>query len=174
MVLILLSKSITFLLHESSNMYRWYVWRWWVAKGADCQLLSYCLSGPNLPFPLFSVMLGLGYYKLLFLLYQLVSWLSSSERNTGWKLESMLGEKDLLLAKVLVIAVNIMLAKDLVAAADSSDLQKFFCSVFLALRGPVSHISLRGTSISRVAPPFRTPSLSPSGSKLQAPEAPTG
>lgn len=84
------------------------------------------------------------------------------------------GKKDLLLAKLLVIAVNIMLAKDLVAAVDSSDLQKFFCSVFLALRGPISYISLRGTNISRVAPLFRNLSLSSEGSNLQAPEVPTG
>lgn len=72
---------------------------------------------------------------------------------------------------LLVNAVNIALAKDLVVAVDSSCLQRFFC--FSIPRTSLKS-SLRGVNISKVAPLFRDLSLSSTSFNLQAPEVPMG
>lgn len=143
-------------------------------RSGMCQLLNYCLSGPNLPFSFFSIMFGLGFCKLLFLLCQPVSWLLSSDtRNTGWNLESVMrGERP-------APAITRHYHQYCFSEGPGGSTWSFwslevFCFVFLAFPGPVSQSSLRDTNISLVASVFRNLRLSSSSSNLQAPEVPTG
>lgn len=94
-----------------------------------CQLLNYCLWDPNPCFISLFCHVRIVTLQTILLLCQPVSWLLGfDKRNTGQKLESMMGEKKTcsLLFLVPVTAVNAASAKDLVAAADSSNLQQFF------------------------------------------------
>lgn len=114
----------------------------------------------------FSVILGLGIYKLCFFFANQFLADGFSQKEHRMETGKHKGRKTCSLL-LLVIAIRIVSTKNLMAAADSSS--SLF--VFLAFPELVSQSSFRGTNISEGTPLFNQESQF---HKLQVPQAPAG